>query len=159
MVWLDYIESVYLNNDMVVLCWESVYVINGMIILYWECVYLNNGMDHVERKVPNYEYHKIRERKVKTLTRNWKDHCRTGTRKQTEIVSKYFNRHGGPYQSEESNCLQTHDRDGVTREFMKGGTRGLREGWMEGNYLRLMPGLSLEDRTNIKYTSSKNSVS
>ena len=26
--------------------------------------------DHVERKVPKYEYHKIRERKVKTLTRN-----------------------------------------------------------------------------------------
>ena len=25
---------------------------------------------------------------------------------------------------------------------MKGATRGLREGWMEGNYLRLMPGLS-----------------
>ena len=23
---------------------------------------------------------------------------------------------------------------------MKGATRGLREGWMEGNYLRLMPG-------------------
>ena len=40
------------------------------------------------------------------------------------------------------------DKDCVTREFMKGVTRGLREGWMEGNYLRLMPGLSLEDRMN-----------
>ena len=30
--------------------------------------------------------HKIRERKVKTLTRNWRDHCRTGTRKHTETV-------------------------------------------------------------------------
>jgi hypothetical protein len=27
-------------------------------------------IDHVERKVPKYEYHKLRERKVKTLTRN-----------------------------------------------------------------------------------------
>ena len=35
----------------------------------------------MERKVPKYEYHKIRERKVKTLTRNWRDHCRTGTQK------------------------------------------------------------------------------
>ena len=26
--------------------------------------------DHVERKVPKYEYHKIWERKVKTLARN-----------------------------------------------------------------------------------------
>ena len=26
--------------------------------------------DHVERKVPKYENHKLRERKVKTLTRN-----------------------------------------------------------------------------------------
>jgi hypothetical protein len=33
-------------------------------------------MDHVERKVPNYENHKLRERKVKTLTRNWRDHRR-----------------------------------------------------------------------------------
>ena len=32
---------------------------------------------------------------------------------------------------------------------MKGATRELREGWLEGNYLRLMPGLSLEDRTNL----------
>jgi hypothetical protein len=30
--------------------------------------------DHMERKVPKYEYHKIRERKVKTLTRNRRDH-------------------------------------------------------------------------------------
>ena len=37
---------------------------------------------------------------------------------------------------------------GVTREFTKGATRRLRDGWMEGNFLRLMPGLSLEDRKN-----------
>ena len=30
----------------------------------------NQIINHVERKVPKYEYHKIRERKVKTLTRN-----------------------------------------------------------------------------------------
>ena len=29
-----------------------------------------NNTDHVERKVPKYENHKLRERKVKTLTRN-----------------------------------------------------------------------------------------
>ena len=28
------------------------------------------GLDHVERKVPKYKNHKIRERKMKTLTRN-----------------------------------------------------------------------------------------
>ena len=27
-------------------------------------------LDHVERKVPKYENHKLRERKVKTVTRN-----------------------------------------------------------------------------------------
>jgi hypothetical protein len=43
-------------------------------------------------------------------------------------------------------------------EFLKGATRGLREEWMEGNlkgdYLRLMPGLCLEDRMNW-YPSSR----
>ena len=82
---------------------------------------------------------------MKTLTRNWRDHWRTGTHKHTETVSRFFDRHGYLSQSEESKCLWTHDKDGVTREFTKGATRGLREGWMEGNYLRLMPGLSLED--------------
>ena len=28
---------------------------------------------------------------------------------------------------------------------MKGATRGLREGWMEGNYLKLMPGLIFQN--------------
>ena len=36
---------------------------------------------HVERKVPKYKNHKIRERKVKTLTRNWRDHWGWDTRK------------------------------------------------------------------------------
>jgi hypothetical protein len=51
-------------------------------------------------------YSKIRERKVKTLIRNWRDHCRTGTRKHTETVSKYFDGHGRLSQSEESNTWQ-----------------------------------------------------
>ena len=29
--------------------------------------------------------------------------------------------------------MRTHDKDGVTREFLKGASRGLREEWMEGN--------------------------
>ena len=33
-------------------------------------IYINTVTDHVERKVPKYENHKLRERKVKTLTRN-----------------------------------------------------------------------------------------
>ena len=41
----------------------------------------------MERKVPKYEYHKIRERKVKTLTRNWRYHCRKGTRKLYQNIS------------------------------------------------------------------------
>ena len=36
----------------------------------------NIYIDHVERKVPKYENHKLRERKEKTLTRNWRDHER-----------------------------------------------------------------------------------
>ena len=124
------------------------------LLSYWQLFsrYLKSNynweLDHVERKVQKYEYHKIWERKVKTLTRNWRDPCRIGTRKHTETVSRYFDRHGRLYQSKESKCLWTHDKAGVTREFMKGATRGLQEGWKEGNYLRLMPGLSLEDRTN-----------
>ena len=45
---------------------------------------------YMERKEPKYEYHKIRERKVKTLTRNWRDYWRTGTRTHTETVSRYL---------------------------------------------------------------------
>ena len=43
--------------------------------------FLFSNIDHVERKVPKYENHTLRERKVKTLTRNWRDHRRTDTRK------------------------------------------------------------------------------
>ena len=49
-------------------------------------------------------------------------------------------------------CLWTHDKDGDTSEFMKGATRGVGRGMdrrkFKGNYLRLMSGLCLEDRTN-----------
>ena len=72
--------------------------------------------NHVERKVPKYEWHKIRERKVKTLTRNWRDHWRIGTRKHTETVSRYFDRHGSLYQSKERMFVKTFslliDKDG-----------------------------------------------
>ena len=41
----------------------------------------------MERKVPKYENHKLRKRKVKTLTRNWRDHRRTNTRKLYRDIS------------------------------------------------------------------------
>ena len=70
---------------------------------------------------------------MKTLTSNWRDHERD---RRTQTESRYFDWHGRLPQSKESKCLWTHDKDCVTREFTKGATRGLREGWMEGNYLR-----------------------
>ena len=44
--------------------------------------------------------------------------------RHTETVSRYFDRHGRLFQSEKSKCLRTHDKDGITREFTKGATRG-----------------------------------
>ena len=43
----------------------------------------------MERKVPKYENHKIRERKVKILTRNWRDHRGIDTQKHMETVCVY----------------------------------------------------------------------
>ena len=46
---------------------------------HWSRVNMSNyyaDSDHVERKVPKYENHKLKERKMKTLTRNWRDHER-----------------------------------------------------------------------------------
>ena len=40
---------------------------------------------------------------------------------------KYFDGHRRLSQSEECECIRIHDKDGVTREFLKGTTRGLRE--------------------------------
>ena len=61
----------------------------------------------MERKVPKYENHQLRERKMKTLTKNWRDHKRTGTHKYTETVSRYFDWHGSLSQSKESKCCDT----------------------------------------------------
>ena len=55
------------NSDMwkiSVSVWETT-VIKSLIPLY----IINLETNYMERKVPKYEYHKIRERKVKTLTR------------------------------------------------------------------------------------------
>ena len=38
--------------------------------------------------------------------------------------SKYFDGHSRLSQSEENECMRTHDKDGITREFLKGATRG-----------------------------------
>ena len=78
---------------------------------------------------------------MKTLTRN---HCRIGTRKLYRDISTGT----AAFINQKRECLWTYDKDGVTSEFMKGVTRGLWDGWIEGNYLRLMPGLCLEDRRN-----------
>ena len=46
---------------------------------YFKVLNINKNpyeINHVERKVPKYENHKLRERKVKTLTRIWRDHKR-----------------------------------------------------------------------------------
>ena len=45
-------------------------------LFFWKCWYFVHLILHY-----NILYYKIWERKVKTLTRNWRDHCRTGTRK------------------------------------------------------------------------------
>ena len=67
----------------------------------------------------------------------------------TETKSKYFDGHSHLSQSEESECMLAHEKDGITRVFERC-HQGLREEWMEGNlkgdYLRLMPALCLEDR-------------
>ena len=62
-------------------------------------------------------WYKIRERKEKTLTKHWRDLWWKGTHKHTEIYLKYFDVQRRLSQSEESECMWTHDKDGVTREF------------------------------------------
>ena len=59
----------------------------------------------MERKVPKYENHKLRERKVKTLTGIEKITKGTGTHKHTETEWRYFDWHGRLPQSKESKCL------------------------------------------------------
>ena len=75
---------------------------------------------------------------MKTLTTNWRDHSRIATCKHTKTKSKYFDGHGRLSQPEDSKCTSTHDKEGVTREFMKGAIRGLQP---PGNSL-MMPSLS-----------------
>ena len=95
---------------------------------------------------------RITQNKGKESENSYQKLKRSPRDRHTKTVSRYFDRHSRLYQSEESKCLWTHDKDGITREFMKDATRGLQEEWIEGNlkgnYLRLMPGLCLEDRTN-----------
>jgi hypothetical protein len=48
--------------------------------------------------------------------------------------------------------IRTYEKYGITREFLKGATRGFKRGRdgekFKRSYLRLIPGLCLEDRTN-----------
>ena len=81
------------------------------------------------------------ERKVKTLTRNRKDHCRTGTRKLhwniLTVTAVFINQ-------KRANASE-HTTKMVSLVSLWKVPSGVL--W-EGNYLRLMPGPSLEDRTN-----------
>ena len=54
--------------------WQLPKVIKVWKLLF--CHITKMKIDHVERKVPKYENHKLRERKVKTLTRNSRDQKR-----------------------------------------------------------------------------------
>ena len=60
-----------------------------------------------------HNLHKIWERKGKTLTKNWRDHRKKGTCKQTATWSKYFDGHSRLSQSEENvmpslSCVHIH---------------------------------------------------
>ena len=82
---------------------------------YWNSLYSQYLyiIDHVERKVPKYENHKLRERKVKLLPGIEEITKGTGAHKHTETELRYFDWHGHLPQSKESKCLWTHDKDGV----------------------------------------------
>ena len=66
----------------------------------------------------------------------------------TETYSKYFDSHRCLSQSQESECISTHNKDDITRVFERCHQSIAREEGMEGNlkgnYLRLC----LEDRMN-----------
>ena len=51
----------------------------------------------------------------------------SGGKAHTESHLKYFDGHRCLSLSEESKFMCTHCKDGVTREFLKGATRGFRE--------------------------------
>ena len=84
----------------------------------------------------NQNQSKISQIKGKESENSYQELKRSPKDRHTQTVSRYFDRHGRIFQSEESKCLWTHDEEGITREFTKGATWGLREGWMEGNNLR-----------------------
>ena len=124
------------------------------IVLRWlnaaQCRTLLNLSTKTTLTVSNriFKLHKIRERKGKNLTKNWRDYRRKGIRKLNWNIFTVT----AVSQSKENECMWTHDTDGVTSEFLKGATRGLRgmDGgkFQKGNYWRLIPGLCLEDRMN-----------
>ena len=62
---------------------------------------------------------------------------RKGTHKHTETYLKYFDGHRCLSQSEESECIRTHGKDGITREFLKDATRGCEKGREERKYILL----------------------
>ena len=55
--------------------------------------------------------------KERTLTKFEEITVDRHTNTHTETKSKYFDGHGRPSQSEESECMWAHDKDGVTRVF------------------------------------------
>ena len=70
--------------------------------------------------------------------------------KHMETYSEYFDGHRSLSRSEESKSVWTHDKDGITREFLKVATKGFwgMEGNLKENYLSLILGLCLEGRMN-----------
>ena len=94
-------------------------------------IHLSPQKLHSSHEYTSFQYYKIREKKGKTLTENWRDLWRKGTHEHMETYSKYFDGHKCLSQSEESNW--THGKDSITREFLEGATRRLQErrGWRE----------------------------
>ena len=66
----------------------------------------NHESLHFKYLILIHTLHKIRERKVKTLTKIWRDHGE-------QAHGNKIDGHGHLSQSEESKCMWTHD--GVTR--------------------------------------------
>ena len=108
---------------------------NNLFSLLYCPPWMLNGFIHTF-----YWYFKIRERKWKNSTKNWRNLRWKGTHKHTETYTKYFDSHIRLSQSEESECMWTHDKEGTRKEGMKGN--------LKGNYMRLIPGLCLENRMN-----------
>ena len=88
-------------------------------------------------------YQKLkRSRWTGTRTHTWKQNLNISTDNQNQKTAN----------------VCEHMTKMASLEFLKGATRGLQKEWMEGNlkgdYLRLRPGLFLEDRMNW-YASSR----